>query len=162
MSEDTTESGLKVVDAHDLPEDLERLRAGGLGERVGPQEHEARPLGGSLRRLHLLEEAAPAGGGFGHGDVGGRKPWRAQGQRIGAPVLLGRERARSAELLGDQRQHAHQQVASLGLALGDLLRSPADRVGYGLALRRAILRDHDIGVTHGRYLEAYAQVLSDP
>lgn len=50
--------------------------------------------------------------------------------------------------------------AALYAALLDMLRSPADRAGFGLALRRAVLRDHDIAVTRGRYQEAYAQVLA--
>lgn len=47
-------------------------------------------------------------------------------------------------------------------ALADLLRDPADRAAFGRALREDILRDHDIAVTHRRYLEAYAQALAGP
>lgn len=54
-----------------------------------------------------------------------------------------------------------EDLEALVRALEDLLRSPGDRAAYGLALRREILRDHDIGVTHGRYLEAYAQAMAD-
>lgn len=50
--------------------------------------------------------------------------------------------------------------AALSAALIDLLRSPADRAGLGLALRSSVLRDHDIAVVHGRYREAYAHVLA--
>lgn len=53
-------------------------------------------------------------------------------------------------------------LKGLAGALEDLLRSPADRAAYGSALRREILRDHDIGVTYVRYLEAYAQALARP
>lgn len=55
-----------------------------------------------------------------------------------------------------------EDEAALAAALADLLGSPADRALMGLALKRRVLRDHDIGVTHGRYLEAYAQVLARP
>lgn len=55
-----------------------------------------------------------------------------------------------------------EDLEALSLALEDLLRSPGDRAAYGMALRREILRDHDIGVTHGRYLEAYAQAMAKP
>lgn len=46
-------------------------------------------------------------------------------------------------------------------ALEDLVRNPDRRESMGRALRRAILRDHDIGVTHARYLEAYAELLAE-
>jgi glycosyltransferase involved in cell wall biosynthesis len=45
-------------------------------------------------------------------------------------------------------------------ALEDLLLNPEKRLACGRALRREVLADHDIRATHGRYLEAYAQVLA--
>lgn len=54
--------------------------------------------------------------------------------------------------MGDER--------GLVRALEDLLLSPENRAAYGRALRREVLADHDIRATHGRYLEAYAQVLA--
>ena len=52
-------------------------------------------------------------------------------------------------------------LESLVLALEDLLMSPEKRKAYGKALKREVLADHDIRAAHGRYLEAYAQVLAD-
>jgi glycosyltransferase involved in cell wall biosynthesis len=46
-------------------------------------------------------------------------------------------------------------------ALEDLLLSPENRLACGKALRREVLAGHDIRATHGRYLEAYAQVLAE-
>jgi glycosyltransferase involved in cell wall biosynthesis len=55
-----------------------------------------------------------------------------------------------------------EDLEALGAALEDLVRNPGRREALGRALRRAILRDHDIGVTHARYLEAYAELLATP
>lgn len=49
---------------------------------------------------------------------------------------------------------------ALERALTDLLLNPESRASLGRALRGEILADHDIRATHGRYLEAYAQVLA--
>ncbi|HLP41009.1 MAG TPA: glycosyltransferase [Fibrobacteria bacterium] len=57
------------------------------------------------------------------------------------------------------RLFPREDQGALEAALEDLLRSPQDRAEYGRVLRREILRDHDIGVTHGRYQEAYARIL---
>ena len=46
-------------------------------------------------------------------------------------------------------------------ALEDLLLSPENRTAFGKALRREVLADHDIRTTHGLYLEAYEDVLSE-
>jgi glycosyltransferase involved in cell wall biosynthesis len=46
-------------------------------------------------------------------------------------------------------------------ALEDLLLSPENRAAFGKALRREVLAEHDIRTTHGRYLEAYGEVLSE-
>ncbi|HKP97270.1 MAG TPA: glycosyltransferase [Fibrobacteria bacterium] len=45
-------------------------------------------------------------------------------------------------------------------ALEDLLLGPESRAAFGRALRKEVLAHHDIRATHGRYLEAYAQVLA--
>lgn len=45
-------------------------------------------------------------------------------------------------------------------ALRDLLSDPGKRLSYGLALRREVISGYDIRAAHGRYLEAYDQVLA--
>jgi glycosyltransferase involved in cell wall biosynthesis len=54
-----------------------------------------------------------------------------------------------------------EDLEALCGALEDLVRNPDRREAMGRALRRAILRDHDISVTHARYLEAYAELLAE-
>jgi glycosyltransferase involved in cell wall biosynthesis len=55
-----------------------------------------------------------------------------------------------------------EDPAALAAALSDLIADPAGRARLGAALQRDVLREHDIRVTHARYLEAYAQVLARP
>lgn len=50
---------------------------------------------------------------------------------------------------------------ALTKALEDLLLSPENRAALGKALRREVLAGHDIRTTHGLYLEAYEDVLSE-
>jgi len=45
-------------------------------------------------------------------------------------------------------------------ALKDLLSDPGKRLDYGRALRREVISGYDIRAAHGRYLEAYDQVLA--
>lgn len=52
-------------------------------------------------------------------------------------------------------------LAGLAKALEDLLLSPEKRSAFGKALRREVLAGHDIRATHGRYLEAYGEVLTE-
>lgn len=63
---------------------------------------------------------------------------------------------------GNGRLVPMENLPALAEALAGLAADPAGRARLGAALRRDVLRDHDIGVTHGRYLEAYAQVLAGP
>lgn len=52
-------------------------------------------------------------------------------------------------------------LAALTKALEDLLLSPENRNAFGKALRGEVLAGHDIRTTHGRYLEAYEDILSE-
>jgi glycosyltransferase involved in cell wall biosynthesis len=52
-------------------------------------------------------------------------------------------------------------LAALTKALEDLLLSPENRIALGKALRREVLAGHDIRTTHGRYLEAYEDILAE-
>ncbi len=47
-----------------------------------------------------------------------------------------------------------EDLAALTAVLSDLVADPAGRARLGAALRRDVLREHDIRVTHARYLEA--------
>lgn len=52
-------------------------------------------------------------------------------------------------------------LSALTKALEDLLLSPENRIAFGKALRREVLAGHDIRTTHGRYLRAYEDILSE-
>jgi glycosyltransferase involved in cell wall biosynthesis len=69
-----------------------------------------------------------------------------------------------AEVLRDGengRRFPMGDLDALASALSDLAGDPEKRRRYGAALRRDVLDRHDIRVTHNRYAEAYAEILSN-